>query len=181
MKSNMNINKNAVIVMAIVIISLFFAYKCLQLQDAKITSLKQAISEEEVKVDLLKSIESLTKKIDSYGKNLKKEDIKLIITKINNFASKTNIEIISIQPQKEEARENTYKALPINLNIKGTYHNIGKFINLLEGPSQFFNITNFDLGSGRGGYSYGEAGFEKKDAKLELLPCALVVECVYLG
>lgn len=173
-----NIDKNSLILVVVIIASLFFAHKVWQFQVTKVNSLKQMISQEESKVVILTNIESLNKKIDLLAKNLKKEDVKSIIAKINNFASSTSVEIISIQPQREESRDSVYRVLPINLNIRGTYHNIGKFISLLEGKEQFFRVKEFNLSSSDS--SRGEFGFERRDRKLESLSCSLVVESIYL-
>ncbi|MEW5758119.1 MAG: type 4a pilus biogenesis protein PilO [Candidatus Omnitrophota bacterium] len=177
MKTNINIDKSKLILLVVIVVSLFFAYKVWQIQVEKVNSLKNMISEEETKIEVLTSIQSLNQKIDSYAKVLKKEDVASMITKINNFASSTGIEIISIQPQREEFKDGVYKILPINLNINGTYHNIGRFISLLEAKEQFFRIKDFNLTSSRG---VGEFGLEKKESKLQSLSCSLVLESIYL-
>lgn len=179
MMNKLSINKNALIAAGIIIISLLFARNIWQAQTNKINSLKRIVSEEEAKIGVLGNIDNLNKKFDSYAKVLKKEDIKAIIAKINSYASSCNIEIVSIQPQSQkEGFHETYYSVPISLNIKARFHDIGKFINLVENSEQFFNIDSFNLTQGAAFSSYG-TGLRKAQEK-DLLSCSLVIEAIFI-
>ena len=86
---------------------------------------------------------------------LSEEEIPLIMENISHLARKNNIRINQIMPLKDtlqkvlDTEDGTYLSLPILVNSRGGYHDLGRFINDIENDKIFMSILAFDIaGSG---------------------------------
>lgn len=86
-------------------------------------------------------------------KILLKEEIPIILENISRIANELNIRIDQIMPLKESQEEvlkndeGRYYSLPVLINARGSYHNIGRFFNRIEADKVFMTISDFDISS----------------------------------
>ena len=85
------------------------------------------------------------------NKILSKEEISTILENISRLASETKVQVTQIMPIRESQKlvldneDGRYYSLPILVNARGGYHNIGRFYNLLESDKIFMGINDFDI------------------------------------
>ena len=125
-------NKNILTNIGIIILALFVTVNMHKGQAKKINLLKNKISQEnEISVSL-GEVESLEEKVNKIKGNLPKDlSSDIVIERISSIANKRNIRISSIDSQTALDRE-MYQLLPVRLEIKTGYHNLGHFISDIE-------------------------------------------------
>lgn len=83
-----------------------------------------------------------------------KEEVSLILEQISRLANQNNIRIDQIMPFMEEQKvlledtKRTYYALPIFVQAKSGYHDLGRFLNQLEKNDLFLYVTSFSIITG---------------------------------
>ncbi len=73
-----------------------------------------------------------------------KEEIDVILRRIQQLAQDSRINIIKFIPQALIDQE-FFSEKPISVEITGTYHNLGIFFDRLSKFSRLFNIENFSI------------------------------------
>ena len=82
---------------------------------------------------------------------LSREEIPKILDNIAFLASKTKVKITQVMPIKESQElvlstdDGKYYSIPILLNARGGYHDLGRFINRIEQDRIFMTITDVDI------------------------------------
>lgn len=85
------------------------------------------------------------------GKIFSKESVPLILENLSRLANENGMKIDNIKPLSDQERlvsekkGRSYLALPIELQAKAGYHNLGKFLNRLERGEIFFKIKDFTV------------------------------------
>lgn len=132
--------KKSLLNIAVILVALLIAFKVYIGQDKETAALKQQKENEIKKNMVLKNIEALEKKLNSYKQFLNKKDILESVGKLNNIAKRSSINIISLTPQN--TKETAYYTLyPFNLTISAQdYHIIAKFISELEKDNDIYMI-----------------------------------------
>lgn len=75
---------------------------------------------------------------------LTEKDISLAINELTEYGKSKRIDFISITP-KEAEKETSYKILPIQMEIKSTYQDLGIFLGRLgELKKSLITVRNFD-------------------------------------
>ena len=73
---------------------------------------------------------------DLQGRFLSRDDSTLIMSEINRLAKQANLEVLSFRPRAlEEISKRghiTFYYLPVDLDLKTSYHRVGEFLNKLE-------------------------------------------------
>ncbi|MDD5437294.1 MAG: type 4a pilus biogenesis protein PilO [Candidatus Omnitrophica bacterium] len=105
------------------------------------------------------SIEGLKKqmmqyhtKIESYERMLPVEqEIPKLLEDLSNMAKRSGVKIVGITPLQsdEEAREGIYQEIPILINAKSGYHELGKFLSELENASRFMKVVDIAIKENR--------------------------------
>lgn len=101
-------------------------------------------------------LRDLKQKVSSYEKNIPKEqEISVLLKELSEFAQATDVKILVIQPLEETKKEGKevvtvdtkmpYLEVPISIEGKATYHNLGFFINELENAEHFMRITDIKI------------------------------------
>jgi len=91
------------------------------------------------------------KKMVSGTKILLKEEISMILENISRIANRVGVRINQIMPIKDSQQlaltneDGNYYTLPILVDAKGGYHDIGRFFNQVENDPIFMSITDFDI------------------------------------
>ncbi len=125
----------------------------------------------EVKIlrqDIQKAREDI-QKLDSYQKEVarlkngitqahqqikSKEDVPLILERISRLANQNGVKIDQIMPFNQgqevllEDNQRVYFSLPILLEARSGYHDLGRFLNQLENDDISVNVSTFTIGAG---------------------------------
>ena len=82
---------------------------------------------------------------------LSKDEIPTILEEITMLAQQSRIKVNQIMPLKEYQKlaftndEGKFLSLPISLNLRGGYHDIGRFLNRMEKDKIFMSVTDFEI------------------------------------
>ncbi len=131
-------------------------FKVMTKINQKIRSLSQdmkTLKSDAKRIDQLKDqLEQLkTEVAKTSGKIFPKESVPLVLENLSRLANENGIKIDNIKPLSDqeslvsEKKGRSYFALPIELQAKAGYHNLGKFLNRLENGEIFFKIKNFTV------------------------------------
>lgn len=161
-----NLNeKNRYYVLGAVLIGIFLLdyfvimmpqLKTLSVVNPKISALSKELKQTRSDIKNSKQYQTqvaqLREKMKMTGtKILAKEEIPTILESISVIASATKVRINQIMPMKESQKlvltndEGRYYSLPILVNARGSYHNIGRFLNHIETNGIFMSIIDFDI------------------------------------
>lgn len=138
-------HKNRVINIGIVLAAIFIAFKIYSSQEVEITLLNQAKEEEKNKNDILTEIEKKDKVLQGYSNFINQKDRNSILNNISDIARLSSVELVSIRPINEED-VSFYSKLNYDLRLSSdSYHNIGKFISLLESAPDIFLVEKMTI------------------------------------
>ena len=73
-----------------------------------------------------------------------KKEIADILRRIQQLAYDSRLNVLKFQP-RGELKKDFYAEWPINIEISGTYHNLGIFFDKLSKFSRLFNVNNFSI------------------------------------
>lgn len=134
---------SVVVILFIAIVGMNFIY---QSAKRKIEAIEATQKKEEEKNKLLKEVNKRQKDIQKYRFRLSlNKDISYFINYVSKLADASGVEVISIEP-KSLQRENYYQKLPLNLSLKASYNELGKFISKLESSEQFILVEKMRFG-----------------------------------
>ena len=113
-------------------------------------------------------------KVESYEKRLPAEqEIPSILENLSNMAKGSNVKILGIAPVQVSAKEaaaknlgKIYKEIPILINAKSGYHELGIFLSNLENANRFMKVVDIEVKSSK-------ASPKKHD--IELIVCTYVL------
>ncbi|NMC66545.1 MAG: type 4a pilus biogenesis protein PilO [Acidobacteria bacterium] len=140
----------AVIIFALVF---FFFFKP---RNTELQSLRESRLKLEKEVEVLKEQKKELDKIEAelvvLNATLKdleqiipqKKEIADILRRIQQLAYDSRLNVLKFQP-KGEVNKDFYAEWPINIEISGTYHNLGIFFDKLSKFSRLFNVNNFSI------------------------------------
>lgn len=98
-------------------------------------------------VDLKTELAKLNKK------TIKEEEMPVVIEAISKFADNSVVRILKIKPMIEEgqksatAEQGGFKRIKIVITAKSGFHQLGRFIALLESATNFLDIKSIDIRS----------------------------------
>lgn len=111
-------------------------------QEKKLVALKQAAVEvDKLKLELAES-EGKLKQVLSFLPDQK--EIPGLLDNISQLGAEVGLENILFQPQPEQPRE-FHAAIPIRLDIVGTYHELGVFLDRLSKLNRILKVENLNL------------------------------------
>jgi type IV pilus assembly protein PilO len=94
---------------------------------------------------LLNEIKGLEDKLTSVKMQLPKEkEIPDLLKSIDSKGRESDIDFLYFKPQPIIAKE-FYGEVPINLSVKGGFHNLALFLNKLAGLSRLINISSIKI------------------------------------
>ena len=103
-----------------------------------------------------KRTEKLKEKISSYEENMPtQKEIPALLSELSRFAKETNVKILAILPLEEPKEQESlevpgqepYFEVPIHIEARAKYHNLGFFINKLETTGRFMKISDIEIQS----------------------------------
>ncbi len=99
-----------------------------------------------------KYIESSREKVEYYEKRLPVEqEIPSLLENLSSMAKSSNIKIIGITPLPLLPKDmlaqkgKIYKEIPILINAKSGYHELGTFLNKLENADRFMKVVDIEI------------------------------------
>jgi Tfp pilus assembly protein PilO len=138
-------NKKKILNLAVLFVALFIAFKIYSNQAQELSSLDQKKDTETEKNVVLQKIDKINKEVESYRKFINNKEISNIINAISDIAKSSSVEIVSVKPEAEEAK-NYYTKHLFNLRLlSASYHNIGDFISRLESAPDIFNVETINM------------------------------------
>ena len=78
----------------------------------------------------------------------KKGNIPEILRNINKLAGASGVKINFFKPGSPIPKEK-YTEIPLDIEITGTYHDIGRFLSYLNNMERIVNVTSIDLSPGK--------------------------------
>ena len=139
-------NKDKLIFLVILILALLTASRIYKIQKDKTAALKEEIAVQEQRIALALELAGLDKKISQdAGPYLKKEPA-WNARSFHEFASKAEVKVVSVSPAQEQNSDFSSAAL-FELALKGSYHNLAKFISVLESQKDILQIESLSLKS----------------------------------
>jgi len=143
--SAVNINKDKIINIIIILIALFIIFKIYKSQINNTKSLEEKRDAEIKKNTVLNDIGKSEGMLNAYNKGLSKKDLSSVINIINNIAQVSGIEINSLKPLRQEDYP-VYVKYPFELKFNThSYHPIGKFISNLENHPALFFVNSLSV------------------------------------
>ncbi|MDD5428100.1 MAG: type 4a pilus biogenesis protein PilO [Candidatus Omnitrophica bacterium] len=98
---------------------------------------------------LKKQVAVYRDKIDSYESILPAEqEIPKLLEGLSEMAKKANVKIVAITPiqTKQEPQANqAYQEMPILINARSGYHELGRFLNSLENTDRFMKVVDISI------------------------------------
>ncbi|MCX5708094.1 MAG: type 4a pilus biogenesis protein PilO [Candidatus Omnitrophica bacterium] len=144
------IKENAITVLVLVI-AVIIAFKVYQSKEIEIQKLNTRKAEEEQKNAVLGEIGGLENKLENLKKNFTAKEPKTGMEKIGDIAKSASVQIVRINPLKETV-SNVYTKYPYEVILSAKdYHQVGKFISLLENSPDSYLVENLVINSNAAG------------------------------
>lgn len=156
------------IIIAILIVGLIIALKINGTKSNAANILTQKINAQKKLDVFLTEINAMASNYQQYKKKIFfDKDSSQIVNMINDWTRSAGLEIISIRPLflKEEGQ---FYQIPIELNVKGDYYNLGQFLSLIESYEGFIDIKSLKISPQRAGYIVEKEQSDKLNITLSL-------------
>ncbi len=138
-------NKNKIVNIVIVLLSVIIAFKIYGKQQLEIASLKSSAELEAKKNLVLGEIGLLEKKLGSLKKTINRKDVSLVMNSVGAVAKDNGVKVVSFKPQSEKDFS-VYTKYSFDLVVSAaTYHKIGKFISVLESSPDIYMVENINI------------------------------------
>jgi len=98
-----------------------------------------------------KEIEAYKDKVENYEKTLPAEqEIPSFLENLSNMAKSSNIKILAITPivsreETDKAEARIYQDIPVLINARSGYHELGRFLSKLENSDRFMKVADIDV------------------------------------
>ncbi|MBU2541121.1 MAG: type 4a pilus biogenesis protein PilO [Candidatus Omnitrophica bacterium] len=159
-------------IIAIVLIGLIISVNIIKKNANAYKLLQQKIKTEENMSNLLTEINDSAKDYNYYQKKiLFDKDSRQVVNAINEWASASGVEIISLTPQFVKGDERFYY-VPVDLVAKADYYGLGLFLSRIEDYEGFIEIRNLKV-SAEGGRIWQSMQSQKLNINLSLYAVAL--------
>ena len=135
------IKENAITVV-VLIAAVIIAFKVYQSKEVEIGSINSQKADEEQKNAVLVEIGSLENKLDNLKKNFDAKEPTTGMEKIGDLAKSASVQIAKISPLKETVSA-VFTKYPYGMSLTAKdYHQVGKFISLLENSPDNYTVEN---------------------------------------
>jgi Tfp pilus assembly protein PilO len=140
-----NKHKNKIINAVVILVALFVSNNINKQHNSEIATLSEKRTVELNRNSKVDEIVKLDKRVISYKNLLVKRDVGQLITDLSNFASESEVIIVSLRPEVEQKFKN-YLKVPFDLSVSAKgYHAIGKFISEIESSQDVFVVESFSI------------------------------------
>jgi len=145
------------IILITIVVPLFLYYKFYYLPSkAKINHIKEDIKKLELEIAKLESFVKREKIIESEVEKRKKfldeiksilpteKEIPQLLKNVSELAKKHKLEILRFTPRQEE-RKDYYNIIPFDMELKGYFYDIIKFLNEVESLPRLVTLNNIEV------------------------------------
>lgn len=137
--------KNAIINIAVIVITLVIASNIYKGKAAEINSLKIKIDNEEKKNVELNEISRAQMKLDAYKKLFVKKEASSVMTDISDIAKVAGVKVVAVKPSQAETSEDYSKDIfEVTVNAL-SYDGLAKFISNIESFSNVYIIDGIQV------------------------------------
>jgi type IV pilus assembly protein PilO len=74
------------------------------------------------------------------------KEIPALLTNISSLATNSGLEVVSFKPRPEAVRD-FYSEIPVDIQVKGSYHNLGFFLYQVSKLPRIVTVSNIKMGS----------------------------------
>lgn len=150
-------SQKIVILILIIVLSLvlchFTIYKPksqqIDILEVKVNELKKALKEN---LEIIKNIKDIEEELENIKRKLfeaqtqlpTEKEIPNLLTKISDLGSKVGLEFLLFQPKPEIPKE-FYNEVPIDMIVKGNYHTVAQFFDLIAHLPRIVNISDINI------------------------------------
>ncbi len=135
----------------ILILAVIIAFKVYQSKEIEFLALKNKKEMEEKKNAILKDISKQEKELAYWSEFVNGKILSALLDKIGDFAKTASVKISKITPQKEIVM-GVYTKYPYDITLSaGKYHQIGKFVSILENSPDIYIVENLVINSNAAG------------------------------
>ena len=75
-----------------------------------------------------------------------KKEIPSLLTNISGLGTGSGLDFVSFQPKGEVAKE-FYAEIPVDISVRGPYHNVGSFLYQVSQLDRIVSVSNISMGS----------------------------------
>jgi len=156
--SGLNVKHKALICVAAAILPAvafyFLAYSPKSEEIAKLEKQKVSLEKEIKKVkkiaaqiDKHRAEMAETKELFAQASSLlpQKQEIPTLLTSISDHGTNSGLDFLSFSPKQEIPRE-FYAEIPVDIKVRGPYHNVGVFLDKISKLSRIVNVDNINMG-----------------------------------
>lgn len=73
------------------------------------------------------------------------QEIPSLLTSISDIGQNSGLDFLSFIP-KNEMRKEFYADIPVDIKVRGTYHNVGVFLDKISDLSRIVTVSNINMG-----------------------------------
>ncbi|MEW6517862.1 MAG: pilus assembly protein PilP [Desulfurivibrio sp.] len=73
------------------------------------------------------------------------QEIPSLLTSISDLGQNSGLDFLSFIP-KSEIRQEFYADIPVDIKVRGTYHNVGVFLDKISDLSRIVTVSNINMG-----------------------------------
>jgi len=132
----------------------FFVYTAKSEQIGKLSKQEKTLQKE------IKRVERVASKIDQHRAEMtetkelftrassllpQKQEIPSLLTSISDHGTNSGLDFLSFTPKTEIPRE-FYAEIPVEINVRGPYHNVGVFLDKISKLPRIVNVDNINIG-----------------------------------
>ena len=156
--SALNVKHKILICVAAVIIPAVAFY--FLVYTAKSEEIGQLTKQEKKLQKEIKRVEKIASEIDNHRADMaetkalsvqassllpQKQEIPALLTSISDHGTNSGLDFLSFTPKKEIPRE-FYAEIPVDIKVRGPYHNVGVFLDKISKLSRIVNVDNISIG-----------------------------------
>lgn len=151
-------NQKIILICLLFVVIMYLDYSFLmKMQLDSIKAVKPKIAKLRVDIDafnknLAESKKGGERKNASYLRMLSTDQLPLLLEEISNMAKSNNVMLMQVKQVKETKKKEEKQAQPNNLtplyvalDLSGSYHDLGKFINDLENADKFIAVQDMNI------------------------------------
>ncbi|MBU4260423.1 MAG: type 4a pilus biogenesis protein PilO [Proteobacteria bacterium] len=76
------------------------------------------------------------------------QEIPSLLTSISDIGQNSGLDFLSFIP-KNEMRKEFYADIPVDIKVRGTYHNVGVFLDKISNLSRIVTVSNINMGGSK--------------------------------
>lgn len=151
-------HKAGIFVVALLLPCLLFYFLLYSTKSEEIGKLESNVAKLEKEIQ---KVEKTSRKIKKYRAEMaearemfarassllpQKQEIPSLLTSISDLGQHSGLDFLSFVPKGEVARE-FYADIPVDIKVRGPYHNVGVFLNRISKLPRIVAVSNINMGA----------------------------------